>query len=532
MAAKKSTKKEKTVTLEEKLWQTAEQLRGPLESAQYKYIALGLMFIKFISDRFEERRTQIDKDTRDTKSKIYCKKDSERDYFLNEKEEYHRKNIPFLRKGTRWEDLKNAAKKENLGIKIDKMLLDIENDNPILVGVMPRVFADSNIPNENLQELVNFFSGIGFGGKDLTDTDSFGRAYEYFIKKFAKNEGHRGGEFYTPRSIVKLIVEILEPFEGKIYDPTCGSGGMFVQSLRFLDEHQNVKKKNIALYGQDIKDNVWRIAKMNLILRSIDSTNVVLGDSLKNDKFPKLKANFIMANPPFNFKEWGHAQLKDDKRWKYGTPSDSKAGGNYAFMQHMISHLDENSGELGLVLANGSMSVGGNEGDIRKNIIEDDRIDCMIAMPTNLFYTVTIPACLWFITKNKNDGKTPNRSGKTLFIDARKIFTKVDKVLNELTDEQIDKIAGTYRSFIGEKGAPKYKDVAGYCKVATKEEIAKNNYVLTPGRYVGAEEIEDDGEPFEEKMKRLTTEYAKLSEESKKLDKEIRKNLKEIGFEI
>ncbi|MDE1818368.1 MAG: N-6 DNA methylase [Thaumarchaeota archaeon] len=530
---KKPKKIEKVLSLEERLWETAEHLRGPLESAQYKYIALGLMFLKFISDRFEERRTELEEETKNPKSQNYCKTEQQRQFVLDDKDQYFRKSIPYLKKGVRWVDLQNAAKTQNIGIQIDKMQLQIEHDNLILAGVLPRVYGESKIPNENLQELVNLFSGIGFGTKELADRDSFGRAYEFFIKKFAKNEGNRAGEFYTPSSIVRLIVEILEPYEGKIYDPTCGSGGMFVQSMKFLDAHKEKKgKKGVAIYGQEIKDGVWRLCKMNLVLRGIDSTNVVLGDSLKNDKFSGMKFDRVMANPPFNVREWGYDQLKEDKRWKYGVPSDSKPGGNYAFMQHMIHHLDENDGKLGLVLANGSMSAGGNEGEIRKKIVEADLVDCMVALPTNLFFTVTIPACLWFIAKNKNDGESRKRIGQTLFIDARKIFTPVDRRTNEFSEEQLQRIAGTYRSYIGEKGYPKYEDISGYCKVATIEDIAKNNFVLTPGRYVGAEDVEEDDEPFEDKMKRLVKEYSELSEKSKDLDKEIRKNLKELGFEI
>ena len=519
MAKKKATKKEKS--FEGKLWETADQLRGTVEPSQYKYIALGLMFLKFISDRFEERRKEIEKT---------AKSEKEREILVEDKDSYLEKNIPFLEKGCRWSDLMKVATQRNLGLKIDQILRKIENTNPMLVDVTPQVFTDSKIANENLTALINEFSKIGFGTKEAIDTDTFGKAYEYFIGKFAMNEGRRGGQFYTPRSVVKLMVEILEPYKGLVFDPACGSGGMFVQSQKFLEAHSG-KKSDISIYGQDVIDGIWRICKMNLVLRGIDATNIYLGDSLKNDKFPdNKKANFILANPPFNVKEWGYEQLSSDKRWKYGTPKSSNA--NFAWMQHMLYHLDDKNGKMGLVLANGSMSASGVEGEIRKNIVNSDLVDCMIALPGHLFSTTGIPACIWFFAKNKSDGKSRKRNGETLFIDARKIFTPVTRALNELSTDDIEKITSTYRSFIGEKGYPKYEDVPGYCKAATLEDITKNNFVLTPGRYVGAEEVEDDGEPFPEKMKRLTQEYARLTEESAKLDKEIRKNFKEIGFEI
>ncbi len=521
---KKRAKKEKPkLTLEESLWETAEQLRGTVEVSQYKYIALGLMFLKFISDRFEERRKEISDS---------CKSEKKREFLIEDEDSYTKKGVFYLKKGSRRSDLMKAATQKNLGIKIDQMFRDIEQTNTVLTGVFPQVFASSNIANENLTELVNMFSKIGFGTKEKLDLDSFGRAYEFFIKKFAMNEGRRGGQFYTPKSVVKLLVEILEPYQGIIFDPTCGSGGMFVQSHKFIEAHKG-KKEDVSIYGQEVIDGIWRISKMNLALRGIDSSNIFLGDSLKNNKFPSnKKANFVMANPPFNYKEWGHAQLKTDKRWAYGTPSDSKAGGNYAFMQHMLYHLDKKNGRMCIVLSNGSMTGSGVEGEIRKKIIEEDLVDCMVSLPERLFFTTPIPACLWFFTTNKNDGITRKRNGETLFIDARKIFTPIDKAQNEFSEEQVDRISGTYRSYIGEKGHPKYKDVSGYCKVATIKNIAQFNYLLTPGRYVGAEEIDEDIEPFEQKMKYLINEYEKLSEHSMLIDKQILQHFTKLGIEI
>jgi type I restriction enzyme M protein len=508
-------------SLEKSLWESAEQLRGTVEVSNYKYIALGLMFLKFISDRFEERKKEIEKST---------KSDKERAILVEDKDSYLEKNIPFLDKGCRWDDLMKMASQRNLGLKIDQILRKIEQTNPMLSDVTPQVFTDSKIANENLTALINEFSKIGFGTKEALDTDTFGRAYEYFIGKFAMNEGRRGGQFYTPRSVVKLLVEILEPYKGIIYDPACGSGGMFVQSQKFLKAHDG-KNSDISIHGQEVIDGIWRIAKMNLILRGMDASNIHLGDSLKNDKFPEnKKANFILANPPFNVKKWGYEQLESDKRWKYGTPKDTNA--NYAFMQHMLFHLDDKNGRMGLVLSNGSMNASGVEEEIRKKIVDADLLDCMIALPKGLFSTTGIEACIWFFTKNKSNGQYRKRNGETLFIDARRIFTPINRALNKFSDEQLEKITGTYRSFVGEKVYAKYKDESGYCKVVTKEEIANKGYALTPGRYVGAKEIEDDGEPFPDKMKRLTSEYDRSTKESAKLDKEIHKNLKEIGFEI
>jgi type I restriction enzyme M protein len=527
--------KNKEISLEDKLWETAEQLRGSVEVSEYKYIAMGLMFLKFISDRYEERRDQILKETKDKKHGNYCDNEKDRKYILNLKDQYLSKGVFYLKEGDRWSDLTGIiATEKNLGIKIDQMLSEIEKDNESLEHVLPKIFSGSTIPNQHLQQLIELFDSISPGTQTEIAKDTFGRIYEFFMKKFSKREGQKGGEFFTPESIVRLLVEIIEPYEGIIYDPTCGSGGMFVQSQKFLDAHENeLGRKKLSVYGVEKQTGIWRICKMNLALRGLDSKNIKRADSLLEHPFTKLKANRVMANPPFNMREWGHDQLVDDVRFRdYGLPTASKAGGNYAFMEHMLYHLDDTDGRMGLVLTNGSMSAGGTEGKIREAIVRDDKVDCMVALPTNLFFTVTIPACLWFLTKNKNDGKTRKRTGETLFIDARKIFTKVDKILNIFSDEQIDKIAGTYHSFTGTEGYPKYKDIPGYCKVATIDEIEKNKFNLTPGAYVGAEDIEDDDELFEDKMKKLTTEYVKLSEESIQLDKEIRKNLKELGFEI
>ena len=520
---KPRTKKEKPkLTLEESLWETAEQLRGTVEVSQYKYIALGLMFLKFITDRFEERRKEISDS---------CKSDKKREFLIEDEDSYTEKGVFYLKKGSRWSDLMKAATQKNLGIKIDQMFRDIEQTNIVLTGVFPQIFASSNIANENLTELVNMFSKIGFGTKEKLDLDSFGRSYEFFIKKFAMNEGRRGGQFYTPKSVVKLLVEILEPYQGIIFDPTCGSGGMFVQSHKFIEAHKG-KKEDVSIYGQEVIDGIWRLCKMNLALRGIDSSNIYLGDSLKNNKFPlNKKANFILANPPFNVKEWGYEQLKEDKRFReFGNPTPTKAGGNFAFMEHMLYHLDEENGRMGLVLANSSMTIAGTEGEIRSKIIDADLVDCMVYLPKQMFYTVQVSACIWFLTKNKNDGKTRNREGETLFIDARNTYTQTTRVQREFSEEQINKIANTYKSYVDMDGYQKYEDIQGFCKIETKDEIKNRNYVLTPARYVGAEQIDDDDELFEKKFPQLVNEYTSLLKKSQKTEKEISKMIEEFGF--
>ena len=521
MSVKKPLSK-KEQSFEDRLWDVAEMLCGKVAPSAYKDIALGLLFLKFISYWYDQRRVEIERDNRD-------KTEEERNYLLNLKDSYVSKGVFFLKDVDKWNDLaKSAASEKNLAIRIDNMIQEIENHNSELENVLPKVFAGSGIPNQNLQQLIENFDSIS---AHEISRDFFGRIYEFFLRNFSKKLGEKGGEFFTPESIVQLLVEIIEPYQGIVYDPTCGSGGMFVQSYKFLRAHQN--GNGISVYGVESRSDIWRICKMNLAMRGIEAKNITCADCLLEHPYEGVSANRILANPPFNMGDWGHTKLKDDIRFaKYGTPNNGKPGGNYAFMLHMIHHLDEKDGKLGLVLANGSMSTGGTEGKIRRKIIEDDLIDCMVALPTNLFYTVTIPACLWFITKNKDDGKTRRRKGKTLFIDARKIFTPVDRAHNELSGEQIKRIAETYHSFIGKKGYPKYKDELGYCKAVKISDIEKNNFVLTPGRYVGTENIDDDGEPFSDKMTRLTQEYGNLLNESKQLNKKIRKNLKELGFEI
>ncbi|MBT5171007.1 MAG: N-6 DNA methylase [Candidatus Nitrosopelagicus sp.] len=517
--AKKKEQKEKS--LEQTLYDTAELQRGKVAPSDYKDIALGLLFLKFITYWYDQRREEIEKETKDESEK-------NRNYLLNLKKNYTSEGVFFLKEDDRWSGLMNVVSSEpNLAIKIDKILQQIEKDNPSLEKVLPDVFATSEVKNDNLQQLIENFDSIK---TNEISKDTFGRIYEYFLKMFHKKSGEKGGEFFTPKSIVELLVEILEPYNGIIYDPTCGSGGMFVQSFKFLDEHKINNKNTLSPYGIESRPDIWRICKMNLAMRGINSNNI-LGpyDCLVEHPLEDLKANYIIANPPFRIGAWGHEKLKNDVRFaKYGVPSSGKPGGDYAFLSHMIYHLDEKNGKLGIVLDNGSMSVTGQDKKIRQAMIEDDLIDCMITLPTNLFFTTPIAACLWFVVKNKDDKKTRMRKGETLFIHAREIFTKIDSAHNELSIQQIQQITDTYRSYTGQKGYPPYKDMPGYCKVVKKEDIAKKKYVLTPSAHIGLKQLKKDKEAFPEKMKRLTQEYVQLKKKSSELDEKINANLAKI----
>ncbi len=506
----------------ESLWKAADKLRGSVESAEYKHIVLGLIFLKYISDAFVERQQYLNRAVKDPGNlEYYGISDA-----LEEKDEYLSENIFWVPPEARWSSLMANATNLNLGKLVDNAMVAIEKENPKQFrGVLPKIYARSNIDYLTLGEIINLFSTIGFGTVDAIAKDILGRVYEYFIGRFAQQEGKGGGEFYTPRCIVKLLVEMMEPYRGRIFDPACGSGGMFVQSIKFIQAHGG-KRADISIFGQESIDTTWRICKMNLAIRSIEG-NIQLGNSYWDDKFKDLRADCILANPPFNVSEWGVDRVQGDVRLKYGTPPNSSA--NYLWIQHFIYHLAPN-GIAGFVMANGSMSVGGIEGEIRKKIIEEDLVDCVIALPMQLFYTTGIPACLWFVTKNKAQNEQRNRRGETLFIDARKLFRKVDRTHNELTDEQIKQIADTYHAHRGEAGMREYENAPGFCKVATLDEIRKNGYVLTPGRYVGTEEVEDDDEPFEEKMQRLVAELAAQFERAEGLRDEIKANLEELGY--
>ena len=498
---------------EKKLWSAADKLRSNMDAAEYKHVVLGLIFLKYISDSFEERRQEVIKKGVDDPE--------DKDVYLME-------NIFWVPKKARWDYIKDNAKKPEIGKIVDDAMDILEKDNPSLKGVLPKDYARPALDKQRLGQLIDLISTIGLGDKESRKKDILGRVYEYFLGQFADAEGKRGGQFYTPKSIVKLLVEMIEPFKGRVFDPCCGSGGMFVQSEKFIEAHGG-KIGDLSIYGQESNRTTWRLCKMNLAIRGIDS-NIQWGDSFHDNKHKDLKADFILANPPFNDSDWKGELLRDDSRWKYGVPPKNNA--NFAWVQHFIHHLSP-SGIAGFVLANGSLSSQtSNEGEIRKNIVEADLVDCIIALPSQLFYNTMIPACLWFVNRDKKDNSFKNRENKILFIDARDMGKMIDRRHRALIDEEIKKIVNTYHAWRGEKGAGKYEDVPGFCKSATIEEIRKHNHILTPGRYVGFAEEEDDGEPFEDKMKRLTSELKKQFEESKKLDEEIKKNLKEIGYGI
>ena len=532
---------------EEKLWQAADKLRGNVDPAEYKHVVLGLIFLKYISDAFEEKYKEL------TAQKSEGADPEDPDEYLAD-------NIFWVPKETRWSNIKKAAKDPSIGLIIDKAMEAIEKENHTLAGVLPKDYARESLDKRRLGELIDLISTIGLGDKESQSKDILGRVYEYFLGKFADAEGKSGGEFYTPKCIVQLLVEMIEPYRGRIFDPCCGSGGMFVQSEKFIEEHGG-KRTDVSISGQESNFTTVKLAKMNMAIRRIDA-NIEYGDSFHEDKFKDLRADFILANPPFNDSDWGGNSLRDDPRWKYGIPPKNNA--NYAWIQHFIYHLSP-TGIAGFVMANGSLSSNqSGEGEIRKNIIEDDIVDCIIALPGQLFYNTQIPVSLWFISKDRKNNKFRDRSGEVLFIDARKMGVMIDRRHRELTEEEIKRIASTYHAWrkkktpnkessveqlqlaVAETGAdynkslleetnedlPEYKDISGFCKSVTIEEIKRNNYILTPGRYVGMEEIEDDGEPFEEKMERLTKELSKLFKESKGLEEQIRKNLEGIGYGV
>ncbi len=513
---------------EEKLWQAADKMRGHMDPGEYKHVALGLIFLKYISDAFEDRKSYLAKESASVGSSMFVKEPGAREELLEDRDEYACENVFWVPKTARWSYLQERAKRPEIGKLIDDAMAAIEKENPILRGVLPKDYARPSLDKQKLGELIDLVGGIGLGDRESRSKDVLGRVYEYFLSKFASAEGKKGGEFYTPRCVVRLLVEMIEPYKGRVYDPCCGSSGMFIQSEEFIRAHGG-RIGDISIYGQESNPTTWKLAKMNMALRGIEAN---LGphhaDTFHNDLHKDLKADFILANPPFNMSDWGGERLKGDLRWKYGLPP--KGNANFAWVEHMIHHLAPR-GIAAFVLANGSMSSNqSGEGEIRKNIIEADLVDCMIALPGQLFYGTPIPACLWFLSRDKSDGRFRDRRGKTLFIDARKLGHLVDRTHRDLADEDISRIAKTYHAWRGEKGAGKYEDMPGFCKSATLEEIKGHDFVLTPGRFVGAEEAPDDGEPFDEKMKRLTAQLKDQFAESSKLEQAIRDNLKKVGY--
>ena len=500
---------------ESELWRASDALRSNMDAAEYKHVVLGLIFLKYISDAFEEQHARLEAD----KVKGADPEDPD---------EYRAVNIFWVPKEARWSKLKSEARQPTIGKTIDDAMLAIERDNPTLKGVLPKDYAHPRLDKQRLGQLIDLVSDIGLGDKENRSKDILGRVYEYFLSQFASAEGKKGGQFYTPRCVVHVLVEMLAPYKGRVYDPCCGSGGMFVQSEKFVEAHGG-RIGDISIYGQESNHTTWRLAKMNLAIRGIDGN---LGkehaDSFHRDLHPDLKADYVLANPPFNDSDWRGELLKDDKRWQFGTPPARNA--NFAWVQHFIHHLAP-IGLAGFVLANGSMSSNqSGEGDIRKSIIEADLVDCMVALPGQLFYSTQIPVCRWFIARSKKNGRFRDRRGETLFIDARKLGIMIDRVHRELDDDDIRKIADTYHAWRGDKEVGDYEDVPGFCRSATLEDIRQHNHVLTPGRYVGMAEVEDDGEPFEEKMARLIASLREQSEQAAILDRIIWANLEDIGY--
>ncbi len=501
-----SEKNNANIGFEKQIWDAACVLWGHIPAAEYRKVIVGLIFLRYISSAFERKYNQLVADG---------------DGFEDDKDAYLMDNIFYVPEQARWNTISAAAHTPEIGSVIDDAMRAIEAENKSLKNVLPKNYANPDLDKRVLGDVVDIFTN----NMDMDDTDDskdlLGRTYEYCIAQFAAHEGVKGGEFYTPSSIVKTIVSILKPFENcRVYDPCCGSGGMFVQSVKFVKAHSG-NRGDVSIYGQESNADTWKMAKMNMAIRGIDADfGPYHADTFFNDLHKSLKADFIMANPPFNLSNWGQDKLLDDIRWKYGTPPAGNA--NYAWIQHMIHHLAPN-GKIGLVLANGALSTqSSGEGDIRKRIIEDDLVEGIVAMPTQLFYSVTIPVTLWFISKNKQ------QKGKTLFIDARNMGYMVDRKHRDLTDEEIQKLADTFEQF--QNGT--LEDVKGFCAAVTTEDIAKQDYILTPGRYVGIEEQEDDGEPFEEKMARLTSELSDMFAKSHELEEEIRRKLGAIGYEV
>ena len=516
------------VGYEDKLWRMADALRGSMDAGEYKHVVLGLIFLKYISDAFEEKHAALE-----------AQKAQGAD--PEDPDEYRAENIFWVPPEARWPHLKAQARQSTIGQLVDDAMAGIERDNPALKGVLPKEYARQALDKARLGQLIDMISNITVGDAAARSKDVLGRVYEYFLSQFASAEGKKGGEFYTPRCVVKLLVEMLEPYHGRVYDPCCGSAGMFVQSMAFIKAHASGNgnggraKADISIYGQESNYTTWRLAKMNLAIRGIDG-NIKHGDTFHNDRHPDVKADFILANPPFNVSDWGGGRLRDDKRWAYGVPPVGNA--NFAWVQHIVHHLAP-AGVAGFVLSNGSMSSNqSGEGEIREALVKADLVDCMVALPGQLFYSTQIPACLWFLARDRKNHKFRDRRGEVLFIDARNLGFMADRTHRDLSDADIAKIAGIYHLWRGEKTVPAeavggltaYRDIPGFCKAATRKEIEKHGFVLTPGRYVGAAEAEADEEPFAAKMTRLVADLRAQQKEAAKLDAAIAANLRELGY--
>lgn len=504
------------VGFEAELWKAADALRGSMDSGEYKHVVLGLLFLKYISDAFEEQHALLEAD-----------RDKGAD--PEDPDEYRAINTFWVPKDARWSLLKANAKQPTIGQMVDEAMTAIERDNPSLKGVLPKDYARPGLDKTRLGQLVDMVSNIAVGDRASRSKDVLGRTYEYFLSQFASAEGKKGGEFYTPQCIVRLLVQMLAPYKGRVYDPCCGSGGMFVQSEKFIEEHGG-RIGDISVWGQESNYTTWRLAKMNLAIRGIDA-NIAHGDTFHNDGHPDLKADYVLANPPFNDSDWNGDLLKEDKRWTCGVPP--KGNANFAWVQHFISHLAP-TGTAGFVLANGSMSSSqSGEGEIRKSIVEADLVDCMVALPGQLFYSTQIPVCLWFVSRDKHNNRFRDRKGEILFIDARQMGSMVDRTHREMTADDIAKITEIYHLWRQDPHLEgEYEDIAGFCKSVEISEIREHGYVLTPGRYIGAPDTEEDAEPFDEKMQRLTTALGEQTAHARLLDDEIRAGLKRVGYGV
>jgi len=527
MATKKKATAKPTKSLEQTLWDAADKLRGNLEASEYKHVVLGLVFLKYVSDAFTERHKFLEDATADPKnSEYYVPKADRRDSIIEDRNEYTSNNVFWVPMNARWNYLQDRAKQPEIGVLIDSAMDLIEAENPVLKGVLPKQYARAEIDKRLLGELLDQIGSIGFTSVDHGADDVLGRVYEYFLGQFASSEGKRAGEYYTPRSVVSLLVDMLEPYKGRVYDPCCGSGGMFVQSANFVLAHGG-KRNDVSVYGQEFTAATWRLAKMNLAIRGIEAN---LGDraddSFHRDLHPDLRADFVIANPPFNVSDWYSDALRDDPRWKYGTPS--AGNGNYAWIQHFVYHLAPN-GVAGFVLANGSLSSKtSGEGEIRKALVDANLVDCIVALPEKLFFNAGIPVCLWFISKNRATKGHRDRTGEVLFIDARKLGYMATRTLRSLSPEDSARIANTYHNWRNAEPAESYEDLPGFCKSASIDEIATHDYVLTPGRYVGATDFEDDGEPIQEKLVRLRANLLAEFDNADQLEAVIRKRLESL----
>ena len=517
-----------TTGYEAELWKMADALRGSMDAAEYKHVVLGLIFLKYVSDAFEEMHASLEKDELSDHEDV--------DY-------YRAENIFWVPSEARWGHLRARAKQPGIGRLVDDSMAAVERDNPELKDVLPKDYARQSLDQTRLGQIIDLVSNIRIGDEAARSKDVLGRVYEYFLSRFADTEGKRGGEFYTPRCIVRLLVEMIEPFKGRVYDPCCGSSGMFVQSVEFIRAHQKSHgdsdvddavtgpigtRRDISIWGQESNYTTWRLAKMNLAIRGIDG-QIAHGDTFHKNRHPDLRADYILANPPFNVSDWGGERLRDDQRWQFGTPP--KGNANFAWVQHMVHHLSH-KGVAGFVLANGSMSSRQKaESAIRQGLVDAELVDCMVALPSQLFYSTQIPACLWFLSRERGNSKRyRDRRGEILFIDARQLGRMVDRTHRELTADDVSRIADTYHAWRSDRGEDTYEDKPGFCKSAPLDDVRRYDYVLTPGRYVGVPPQEEDDEPFDDKMRCLAAEWRSQVSEARRLDVAIEANLAKLGF--